>query len=97
MSGLSLVTLGKSLFPFVIDSKVFPFEAHVIQDLTFDVIIGRDVLQKFSSRIEGVVQFCQDEDDLPFGYASDNTPVCDDSLGDFVSSVHADFLFYDSA
>ena len=96
MSGRSLVTLRKSLFSFVIDSKVFPFDAHVIQDLAFDAIIGRDFLQKFSSRIDfvkSVVEFCQDVDPLPFCHASDDTPVGDGSLGNFVCSVHADFTF----
>ena len=96
VSGRSLVTLGKLMFSFVIDSEIFPFEAHVIQDLTFDVIIGRDFLRKFSSRIDfvkSVVEFSRDENPLPFCDASDGTSVGGDSLNDFVCSVHADFSF----
>ena len=34
------VSLGKSSMKFTIESRVFPFEAHVISGLTYDVILG---------------------------------------------------------
>lgn len=37
---------------FVIDSGVFLFEAHMIEDLTYDMILGRDFLQKFGFKID---------------------------------------------
>ena len=42
-----LKVLGTVMWPFAIGSKTFPFEAHVIQDLTSDVILGRNFFQKF--------------------------------------------------
>lgn len=47
------------MFPFAIGSKTFPFEAHVIEDLTFDVISGGDFFQNFCAKIdfdEGIIQ-----------------------------------------
>jgi len=91
VAGLS--TLGKTLFKFVIDSQVFPSEAHVIEDLAYDVIIGRDFLQKFSFKIDfenGIVNFSP-EDPLPFGSVQLNDSF-DDSAGPgetFITSVHA--------
>ena len=48
------------MLPFAIDSKIFPFEAHVIQDLTSDVILGRNFFENFCAKIdfdEGTIQF----------------------------------------
>ena len=45
---------------FAISSKTFPFEAHVIQDLTSDVILGRNFFEKFCAEIdfnEGMIRF----------------------------------------
>ena len=39
------------MLPFAVGSKTFPFEAHVIQDLTCDVILGRNFFQKFVLRL----------------------------------------------
>ena len=44
VNGGILNTLGKTLIQFVIQSEVFPFEAYVIRNLTYDVILGRDFL-----------------------------------------------------
>ena len=52
VSGSPLNVLGKVWLNFVIKSDVFPFEAYVIKDLTHDVVLGRDFLQKYCSRIE---------------------------------------------
>ena len=46
VNGCPLNTLGKTLMRFVIEDEVFPFEAHVIEDLAHEVIIGRDFLQE---------------------------------------------------
>ena len=96
MSGRSLVTLGKSLFPFIVNSKVFPCEARVIQDFTFDVIIGRDFLRKYGSKIDfanGVVEFSQEKDPLPFVHANTDILSSDDCGSSFVCSLHADCSF----
>ena len=52
VSGSPLNVLGKVWLNFVIKSDVFPFEAYVIKDLTHDVVLGRDFLQKYCSRID---------------------------------------------
>ena len=52
VNGCQLTTIGKLLVEFVIDFHAFPFEAHVIEDLTCDVILGRDFLQKFCFTVD---------------------------------------------
>ena len=52
ISGSPLSVLGKVWLNFVIKSDVFPFEAYVIKDLTHDVVLGRDFLQNYCSRID---------------------------------------------
>ena len=47
-----LKILGKALMKFHVQSEVFPCEAHVIEGLTYDVILGGDFLQKYSSKID---------------------------------------------
>ena len=95
ISGSPLSVLGKVWLNFVIKSDVFPFEAYVIKDLTHDVVLGRDFLQKYCSRIdfmENIIEFSHPEDTLPFA----------DSFGDdldaevfdnCILSVHADNSF----
>ena len=54
---------------FIIETGAFHFEAHVTEDLTYDVIIGRDFLQYFRSRIgfeNGGLIFFLEETSLPF-------------------------------
>ena len=54
---------------FVIHFEVFPFEAYVIRNLTYDMILGRDFFQKFSSKIvfeKDMIEFASAEDPLPF-------------------------------
>ena len=95
VDGCLLKVLGTMMLPFAIGSKTFPFEAHVIQGFTSDVILGRNFSQKFCAKIdfdEGMIRFEHGEDPLPF----DHDPVNVDS-GDcspeFVCSVHADTSF----
>ena len=69
VSGSPLNVLGKVWLNFVIKSDVFPFEAYVIKDLTHDVVLGRDFLQKYCSRIDfmdNIIEFSHPEDPLPF-------------------------------
>lgn len=40
VNGEPLSVLGKFSMKFTIESRVFPFEAHVISGLTYDVILG---------------------------------------------------------
>ena len=51
VNGCQLTTIGKLLVEFV-DFHAFPFEAHVIEDLTCDVILGRDFLQKICFTVD---------------------------------------------
>ena len=82
------------MWPFAIGSNTFPFEAHVIQDLTSDVILGRNFFEKFYAKIdfdEGMIRFRHGEDPLPFD--SDPVTVDNDCCPEFVCSVHADTAF----
>ena len=47
-----LKVIARVMLPFAIGSKIFPFEAHVIQDLTSDVILGRNFFEKFCAKID---------------------------------------------
>ena len=83
------------MLPFAIGSRTFPFEAHVIQDLTSDVILGRNFFQKFCDKIdfdEDMIRFKHGEDPLPFDYDPVNVDSGDCSP-EFVCSVHADTSF----
>ena len=83
------------MLPFAIGSKTFPFEAHVIQDLTSDVILGRNFFQTFCAKIdfdEGMIRFKHGEDPSPFDYDPVNVDGGDCSP-EFVCSVHADTSF----
>ena len=82
VNGNLLNSLGKTTMRFIIQSELFPFEAHVIEDLTYDVILGRDFLQTFNSKFDfdtGIIKFISEE-----------TPL--ETTSDFCS-VHADFSF----
>ena len=83
------------MLPFAISSKAFPLEAHVIQDLTSDAILGRNFFEKFYAKIdfdEGMIRFKHGEDLLPF--ESDPVTLDSDDCGpEFVCSVHADTAF----
>ena len=60
VSGSPLSVLHKVWLKFVIKSDVFPFEAYVIKDLTHDVVLGRDFLQKYCSIInfmQNIIEF----------------------------------------
>ena len=78
---------------FDIDAESFPVKAHVIEGLAFDVIIGRDFLREFCSRIDfvdNIVEFVHTDVPLPFDLSRlGDDPNVDGS--EFVSSVHADF------
>ena len=83
---------------FDVQSEVFPCEAHVIEGLTYYVILGRDFLQKYSSKIDfvkAVIEFSSEANPPPFcGLESHNFD--DDDLPDdtsFACRVHANFSF----
>ena len=83
---------------FIIGKEAFHFEAHVIEDLTYDVIIGRDFLQYFRSRIDfdnDVLTFSREENYLPFCDVETDclSDDVEDGSSDFICSVHADFSF----
>ena len=80
---------------FVIDFHAFPFEAHVIEDLTCDVILGRDFLQKFCFAVDfenGTLSFFLESDPLPFKDVQLDDDVFN-SQETFISSVHASRTF----
>jgi len=94
VDGCFLKVIGRVMLPFAIDSKIFSFEVHVIQDLTSDVILGRNFFEKFCVRIdfdEGIIRFKHGEDPLPFD--SDPVTIDNDCCPEFVCSVHADTAF----
>ena len=94
VAGCLFKVIGRVMLPFAISCKTFPFEAHVIQDLTSDVILGTNVFEKFCARIdfdEGMIRFKHGEDPLPFD--SDPVTVYNDCRPEFVCSVHADTAF----
>ena len=90
-----LTTIGKLLVEFVIGFHAFPFKAHVIEDLTCDVILGRDFLQKFCFTVDfenGMVRFFPESDPLPFNDVQlDDDVVNPDET--FISPVHASRTF----
>ena len=95
VNGCLLKVLGTVMLPFAIGSKTFPFEAHVIQDLTSDVILGRNFFRKFCAKIdfdEGMIRFKHGEDPLPFDYDLVNVDSGDCSP-ELVCSVHTDTSF----
>lgn len=79
VDGCLLKVIGRVMLPFAIDSKIFPFEAHVIKDLTSDVILGRNFFEKFCAKIdfdEGMIRFKHGEDPLPFDFDQISQSVC---------------------
>ena len=95
VNGCQLTTIGKLLVKFVIDFRAFPFEVHVIEDLTCDVILGGDFLQKFCFTVDfenGMVRFFPESDPLPFKDVQlDDDVVNPDET--FISPVHASRTF----
>ena len=92
VSGSPLSFLGKVWLNFVIKSDVFPFEAYVIKDLTHDVVLGRDFLQKYCLRIdfmENIIEFSHPEDPLPFA-DSFGDDLDSEDFDNCILSVHAD-------
>ena len=90
-NGSCLTILGKSPMKFVIDSHEFPFEARVIENLSYDVILGRDFLKEFCFNVDfenGSVNFPSEPDPLPFKgvHLNDDSDSTDKT---FISSDHA--------
>ena len=90
-----LTILGKSPMKFVIDSHEFPFEARVIENLSYDVILGRDFLKEFCFKVDfenGSVNFPSEPDPLPFKglHLNDDSDLTDKA---YISSVHASRTF----
>ena len=95
VSGSPLSVLHKVWLKFVIKSDVFPFEAYVIKDLTHDVVLGRDFLQKYCSIInfmENIIEFSHPENPLPFA-DSFGDDLDAEGFDNCVLSVHADNSF----
>ena len=95
VNGSCLTILGKSPMKFVIDSHEFPFEARVIENLSYDVILGRDFLKEFCFKVDfenGSVNFPSEPDPLPFKgeHLNDDSDLTDKA---FICSVHASRTF----
>ena len=95
VNGSCLTILRKSPMKFVIDSDEFPFEARVIENLSYDVILGRDFLKEFCFKVDfenGSVNFPSEPDPLPFKgvHLNDDSGLTDKA---FISSVHASRTF----
>ena len=95
VNGSCLTILRKSPMKFVIDSHEFPFEARVIENLSYDVILGRDFLKEFCFKVDfenGSVNFPSEPDPLPFKgvHLNDDSDLTDKA---FISSVHASRTF----
>ena len=87
VNGSCLTILGKS--------REFPFEARVIENLSYDVILGRDFLEEFCLKVDfenGSVNFPSEPDPLPFKgvHLNDDSGLTDKA---FISSVHASRTF----
>ena len=84
VDGYSLKVLGKVMLPFAIRSKIFPCEAHMIPDSTFDVVLRRNFFQNICATIdfdEDVIQFKHGNNLLPF----DDFDLLAVDSGDFVA------------
>ena len=94
VNGSCLTILGKSPIKFVIDSHEFPFEARVIENLSYDVILGRDFLKEFCFQVNfenGSVNLPSEPDPLTFkGVHLNNDSDLTDKA--FISLVHASQL-----
>ena len=59
VDGKPLVVEGKINLPIKLSNKDYPFEFHVVKELAYDVILGKDFLAHYQSRIdfpEGILQ-----------------------------------------
>ena len=95
VNGSCLTILGKSPMKFVIDSHEFPFEARVIENLSYDVILGRDFLKEFCFKVDfenGSVNFPSEPDPLPFKgvHLKDDSDSTDKAV---ISLLHASRTF----
>ena len=96
VNGSCLTTIGKTSMEFVIDSCMFTFEVCVIEDFSYDIILGRDFLQRFCFIVDfenGLVSFPSKPSPFPFEGVpidSDNNDLIDKA---FVSSANASCTF----
>ena len=85
------------MLPFPIGSTTFPVEAHVIQDLTSDVILRRNFFKKFCTKIDfdkGMIRFKHGEEPLTFNSRPVTLDIDSGDCGpEFLCSVHADTAF----
>ena len=95
VDGCLLKVIGRVMLPFAIGSEIFPFDAHVVQDWTSDVILATNFFEKNCAKIdfgEGMIRFKYGEDPLPF-YSDPVTLDSDYYCPEFVCSVHPDTAF----
>lgn len=52
VSGATMPVIGSTHIPFEIASEKYPFQALVIESLTYDVILGRDFLEFYNAKID---------------------------------------------
>ena len=74
------------LISLVIDGRIFTRKALVVDDLSHDVILGKDFLERYKSKLDLEHYTLHLQDDLTFeGFSSSEF----DSLQDNTCSVHA--------
>lgn len=86
VTGNPMTVRGMVLIPLVIDGRIFTDKVVVVDDLSHDVILGKDFLEHYKSKIDLEHHTLHLHDDLPFeGFTCSEF----DSLQDNTCSVHA--------
>ena len=81
---------GMVLIPLAIDGRIFTDKVFVVDDLLHNVILGKDFLERYKSKIDLEHHTLHLQDDLPFeGFTSSEF----DSLQDNTCSVHALYCY----
>lgn len=86
VTGNPMTVRGMVLISFVIDGGLFTHKVFVVDDLSHDVILGKDFLERYKSKIDLEHHTLHLQDDLPFERFSSSEF---DSLQDNTCSVHA--------
>ena len=93
VSGDALNILGQLEIPCIIGDNNFTLQAYITEGVTFDIILGRDFLQKHKAKIDlntNKIEFETVQNSFPF---SEYPDISDPDDYNTVSSVHADKSF----
>ena len=66
VTGNPMTVRGMVLIPLVIDGRIFTGKVFVVDDLSHDVILGKDFLERYKSKIDLEHYTLHLQDDLPF-------------------------------